>query len=247
MVGRAVSSWRTPGLSLVPKVLASLACVAALTLAGGVGYWTLFAWRGSDGVIERVARRCKGAGISVESTLILYETGMGQRQGYRMDEQKSVPDFRYLPPEVRDEWQGIPALVPPQMIRLWGRHPEFTRRLVRALHHAGVPILAGTDALGAPFVIPGASLHREFALLRECGLRNDEVLWSATAAPAGFLGKGGDFGTVDIGKRADLLLLEGNPLEDLQWLRRPAGVMVRGVYLSRADLDRSLSALAPGR
>lgn len=247
MLLRAVQAWRQAGGSVMPKLLASLAGLSTLALAGSVGYWTAFAWRGSERSVERVAQRCRQAGIWVESTLVLYETGMAQRPGYRMDEQRHSPGLRFLPSAMQEEWRGIPGFVPPAMVRLWGRHPEFVRHLLGALHRAGVPILAGTDALGVPFVIPGSSLHRELGLLRESGLSNAEVLWSATAGPARFVGGQGEFGTVGPGRRADLLLLAGNPLDDLAWLEKPLAVMVRGVYLTRADLDRRLEVLASAR
>ena len=71
-----------------------------------------------------------------------------------------------------------------------------------------------------------------------------EVLQSATVVPARFLGRDAEFGTVSPDKRADLPLLDGNPLDDLKWLKKPAAVMVCGTYLTRADLDRNLQALA---
>ena len=95
------------------------------------------------------------AGISLQSTLVLYETGMGARVGFRLDEQKADPMFRYLPAEVQKEWRGIPGLIPPVGVTLWGRHPEFTRSLVRALHAALAD--SGTAHRG----VPGADRARQ--------------------------------------------------------------------------------------
>jgi adenine deaminase len=69
-------------------------------------------------------------------------------------------------------------------------------------------------------------------------------LRTSTYNPAQYLGELDEFGTIEVGKRADLVLLEGNPLEDIANTRQIAGVMVRGRYYSRADLDLMLDAVA---
>ncbi|MGH9159735.1 MAG: amidohydrolase family protein [Vicinamibacteraceae bacterium] len=117
------------------------------------------------------------------------------------------------------------------------------RKVTAALHRAGVPLVAGTDAMGLPLIVPGASLHRELRILIECGLTPYEAIRTATINPAVFLGQDREFGTVAEGKRADLLLVEGNPLQDLTHLRRPMGVMVRGTWIPRNELQQRLAAL----
>jgi len=108
------------------------------------------------------------------------------------------------------------------------RLPAFNIKVARALHRAGVTLVAGTDARGIPQLPPATSLHRELQLLRESGLSPYEVIRAATVAPAMFLRKENDFGTVAVGRRADLLLVDRNPLEDLATLKTPLGVMARG-------------------
>ncbi len=78
----------------------------------------------------------------------------------------------------------------------------------------------------------------------ESGLTPYEAMRAATVVPASFLGKEKEFGTIATGKRADLLLVEGNPLQDVTRLRRPIGVMTRGRWFTRAELQQRLSALA---
>ena len=118
------------------------------------------------------------------------------------------------------------------------------KKVVGALHRAGVPLIAGTDAMGFPLIVPGASLHRELQLLTESGLTPYEAIRAATINPAVFLGKEEEFGTIAEGKRADLLLVDGDPLQDLARLKQPIGVMVRGKWLSREDLHQQLAVLA---
>ncbi len=90
--------------------------------------------------------------------------------------------------------------------------------------------------MGFPWMIPGASLHEELGLLAGAGLSPYEALRTATVNPAIFLGRENDLGILAPGKRADLLLVDGNPLESLSHLRDPAGVMLAGRWLPREEL-----------
>jgi hypothetical protein len=119
---------------------------------------------------------------------------------------------------------------------------DFNRSLVRAFAEAGIPILTGTDA-GIPGVAPGFSIHDEFEALAEAGLDNKTILEGSTRLAADWLGVGDDRGTVAIGKRADLVLLEANPLEDITNTRRIAAVIRDGLYLDRDELDALLMDL----
>jgi imidazolonepropionase-like amidohydrolase len=90
-------------------------------------------------------------------------------------------------------------------------------------------------------VIPGPSLHHELERFVAAGLTPAQALRTATLGPAEFLGRRADFGTVETGRIADLVLLDANPLEDIRNTRRIAAVVANGRYLSRADLDRILA------
>ncbi|MEM7416218.1 MAG: amidohydrolase family protein [Gemmatimonadota bacterium] len=117
--------------------------------------------------------------------------------------------------------------------------------IVRVLHEEGVPILLGTDA-GVRWTIPGFSIHDELAALVGSGLTPFEALRSGTVAAATFLDEAGVFGDVVEGFRADLVLLDGDPSVDIDALRQPRGVMTRGVWISREEIDRRLEAIASG-
>jgi hypothetical protein len=120
---------------------------------------------------------------------------------------------------------------------------DFNCPLVKAFVAAGVPVLTGTDA-PVPGVAPGFALHDEFESLSRCGMSNAQILESTTRWAAEWLGTLADRGTVEAGKRADFVLLDANPLENIANTRRIAGVIVGGHYLSRAELDRRLKKLA---
>ena len=154
--------------------------------------------------------------------------------------------FKAMPPSVRQNWQDLetqPLFEPWERV-VFRNYPAFTRRLTRALHETGVPLMAGTDAPGVPFETPGASAHRELKLLQACGLSPYEALQAATTNAAKFLHNEGEFGTVTVGKRADLLLVRGNPLTDLETARDPLSVMIRGNWLPAEKLQKMLDALA---
>ena len=103
--------------------------------------------------------------------------------------------------------------------------------------------MSGSD-VPVRLMVPGFSLHDEFETMADFGLSPYDVLRTSTTNPALYLGELEEFGTVEEGKRADLVLLEANPLEDIANTRQIVGVMVRGRWYSRADLDIMLEAVA---
>jgi imidazolonepropionase-like amidohydrolase len=109
--------------------------------------------------------------------------------------------------------------------------------IVVKLHDAKVPFLAGTDTPAGVDVIPGISLHLELQRFVDAGFTPLEALQTATLNPAKFYHRLDDFGTVETGKIADLVLLEANPLDNIANTRKIAGVVADGLYLSREDLD----------
>jgi imidazolonepropionase-like amidohydrolase len=137
---------------------------------------------------------------------------------------------RYLPDSLRRyvaEIFPMPADIPPNA-DVVGR-ALFAKRvaIVGAMHRAGVHIMPGTDAplRNSP---PGFGLHQELAYFVQAGFTPFEALQAATMEPARFLGMLDSLGTVEVGKLADLVLLDGNPLTDIRSARRPTVVMANG-------------------
>jgi len=111
--------------------------------------------------------------------------------------------------------------------------------MVGEMNRAGVPLLAGTDTAAGVRVYPGFSLHEELALLVQAELTPMQALQTATRNPGRFLGIS-DTGTIARGMRADLVLLDANPLEDIANTKKIRSVVLAGRYLSREDLDSLL-------
>jgi imidazolonepropionase-like amidohydrolase len=117
---------------------------------------------------------------------------------------------------------------------------EFDRWILRGLHTAGVQLLLGTDAIGGIGIVPGFSAHDELRILVENGFTPYEALLTGTVNAAKVVEKmtgEGNFGTIEIGKRADLVLVSGNPLEDNSTIRPPLGVMAYGKWYSAEQLS----------
>jgi imidazolonepropionase-like amidohydrolase len=158
-------------------------------------------------------------------------------------EQWSVddPQLAFVPPSLAKQWRDSLQDAAMKERAAWlARQAANDWRLTGELHQAGIPLLAGSDSLD-PFVFPGESLHRELQELVRAGLHPSEALRSATAGAAQFLGRESDLGTVEVGKLADLVVLDGSPLENIANTERVNAVVRGGVYLDRAALDQLLS------
>jgi hypothetical protein len=227
--------------------------VALVGLTGPVLMYTAlaysipFGWRNTDAGRAHVADQLREAGISVQTTLCVYEIGFGGAGASARV--FTDPAFKALLPQTQALWRRLvgrsrsePGILA-RMFEVPPRYAEYTRTIARSFHRNGVQLLAGTDAMGAPMLLPGSSLLDELALLQKSGLTPYEALRTATVNPAQFLGKETEFGTIAVGKRADLLLLDGNPLKNLAVLKQPLGVMVRGQWLPHDHLQQLLSSL----
>lgn len=125
---------------------------------------------------------------------------------------------------------------------------EFLRGFIKALHDGGVRLLLGTDSPDIPGVEAGFSIHDDLAQLVLAGLTPYQALACGTRIAGEFIGEfvpdSEPFGTIAIGQRADLLLVEKNPLADVANVNEPLGVMLRGRWLPREELARRLDAMA---
>jgi len=170
-----------------------------------------------------------------------------QRGGTFLDQRdlKHQPLDRYVPTYWRDvTWRRFSEEMLAELLRdpLPLRQRYFNRNLqmVGALHRAGVPFMAGTDAAPGVYIMPGFSLHDELANFVEAGFTPMESLQTATSNPARFLGLAASLGSVETGKTADLVLLGANPLENIANTRTIKAVIANGRLFDRAALDQIL-------
>jgi hypothetical protein len=165
------------------------------------------------------------------------------------DSVREDPRLRYLPLALRGGVEGTDTSHPPREVQLERR--RALRRhldLVGEMHRRGVKLLAGTD-LGYAYVVPGFSVHDELSLFVQAGLSPMAALQTATRNVGEYLGDR-TVGTIAVGSRADLVLLDADPLADIRNVRRIAAVVLRGRLLdrpAREDMLREAEATAGGR
>jgi hypothetical protein len=202
--------------------------------------WMRPGYRLDPGRLRRLATALREAGIWTTPTL---GVGWFMRQ-LPLDAAGALPlDSAFapfaspdstLPPEKQANGEAV------QLV--FRRYNELDLQITKALQDGGAGLLLGTDVFdggaGAAFVV-----YDELAWLVQAGLTPYQALATATRNVAAFLGTLDSAGTVAVGKRADLVLLSGNPLEQLGYLAGPAGVMVGGRWLSRAEIEVRLNVI----
>ncbi len=208
------------------------------------------------GIVKDVA----DSGVYWDPTLIIYS----MIPTYVSDESFAAlagdPRLKYLPESMRresldkDKNEYRAGLVPvfsaflrsvgdPSSVKDHFDHNMKTLlNLTKELHDAGVPLLVGSDAFGA--LVPGFAQHEEMELFVEAGLTPFETLQAATVNPAKYLGEYDHAGTVEVGKRADFILLGANPLDDIHNAADVRGVFTHGKWYSDEDLKMRLARVA---
>jgi len=167
-----------------------------------------------------------------------------------LDREFVRPEMRYLHPMAKGIWsyltENIYLKMPPEHQHAIRKGFEsFQRPFTKALLDKGAKLMAGTDAL-IPTNLPGFSLHDELMELVDIGLTPYEALQTATTNPNEYLGQLDQVGTIEIGKRADLVLLDANPLEDIKNTNGIKGVLYRDEWLNREDIQKRMNDMNTG-
>ncbi|MEK6407639.1 MAG: amidohydrolase family protein [Acidobacteriota bacterium] len=194
--------------------------------------------------IPSVAQATARAGIWVSPTLTVY-SGIA-RQVDDIDAVLKRPEMKYLPPWIASRFEASNNTYVQRFKKETAKgffaRADLLSKLVKGLRDAGVQMLAGTDT-PVPSVVPGFSLHDELRELVSAGLTPYEALQTATANAAEFL-RTDKFGTVSVGKAADMILVEGDPLKDVNNASRRTGVMTRGRWFTEDELRKMLDGMA---
>jgi imidazolonepropionase-like amidohydrolase len=163
------------------------------------------------------------------------------------------PELRYVSPALLRAWDNPETNLLYANVGDGSENPglgdkvlAFDERLVHDLYEAGVPLIAGEDAGAVPWSVPGFELVTELELFVDSGVPEQDALRSASSLVAEFYGQDDEWGTIGVGKAADLVLLGGDPLQDISNVRDIRGVMVGGVWLERSDLQAMLDEIAAG-
>jgi imidazolonepropionase-like amidohydrolase len=176
----------------------------------------------------------QAAGSWVVPTETLIENFAGDDVEALLDRPENV----YLPGELRERYREALAGAGSGTTAA-ARALSLRKQIISALHDAGVGVLLGSDSPQI-FNVPGFSIHRELEAMVAAGLTPAEALATGTVAPARYFGRAEDFGQLRVGLSADLVLLSEDPTADIANSRAIEGVMVRGRWLDRAELDAGL-------
>jgi imidazolonepropionase-like amidohydrolase len=192
-----------------------------------------------DARVAGLARRTADAGVWSVPTLYIFNTAFAI--GWTDGELRSRPDWNMIPPHVRSGYMNART-------RYWQmpvseehrrKYVQVRNALVRGIVAAGGRVMAGSDSpewLNAY----GFTLHRELEALVDAGLTPFQALTAATRNPAEFLGQANEWGTIEVGRRADLVLVEGNPLDDIRNTQNIRGVAAGGRWLDQPTLHRMI-------
>lgn len=214
--------------------------------AGGPGEETSWA-RLDESQFESVARATAKSGTWNCPTLVLYQHRVAPDESEYLSKLLARSEMQYVSPETVRSWlpqnNYLKNSTAARAASSRGKGDVMRKKLVRALHDAGAGLLLGTD-YGNPFVVPGFSLHLELRNFVDAGLSPFETIRAGTSAAAEFMNARDEFGTVAAGRSADLILIEGNPLEDVANVSKRVGVMLRGEWYSQRQLMSELDKLA---
>lgn len=206
-------------------------------------------WKSLDYIdesrIPEIARKTVASNRFVNPTHHFMKNSFGRLR--TEEEIRAQPDFRFYPESVQKTWfnfyknNRMINTVPLEKRKRW---IELREKMIKAIHDAGGKIMAGSDTPEFLWLY-GFGMHYELKALRDAGLSNYAVLEAGTRNGHEYLGSLDKAGTIQKGKRADLIVLDANPLDDISNTTRRSGVMLKGKWYTQPELDRWLDEIAP--
>ena len=185
----------------------------------------------SPAVIEFIAL-LKNRGVVIDPTVTIFDSMFRHRSG-ELDPSYAMV-AKHMPPSVQRGMLAGDLDITDENVDLYARSADALLKMIARLHRAGVPLVAGTDAMA------GFTLHRELELYQQAGIGHADVLRIATLGAAKVAGMEAESGSISVGKKADFVLLAGNPLEDISAVRLPLAVFKGNRWYEPARLYEAI-------
>ena len=206
-------------------------------------------WKSLDHIDEKkipeIARRTVASNPFVNPTQHFMKNTFGLA---RSEESiRAQPDFKFYPAKVQQQWLEFykkNRFLNTISLEQRSKWVALRNKLIKAIHDAGGKIMAGSDTPEFLFLY-GFSQHRELRALADAGLSNYAVLAAGTRNAQEFFGTLDQVGTIEKGKRADLLLLNADPLKNISATENRSGVMLKGQWYPQSELNGWLDTIAP--
>jgi Imidazolonepropionase and related amidohydrolases len=199
-----------------------------------------------DKALQDLVQRTKKAGAWIVPTMFVWETLQGP---VTLESRTGLAELRYMPAPQVEQWtKGLDSrLKNPQYDAAQAKlHIDNRMKILKALQDGGARILLGSDA-PQQFNVPGFSIHREMRRMADAGINAYEIVKSGTANVGQYFKAQDSFGTIAVGQRADLILVDANPLENVSNMEKRSGVMVRGRWLPASEIDAALAKIASNK
>lgn len=164
-----------------------------------------------------------------------------------VNEMLALPEMKYMPASTLEDWKRRKTESTGEGTDFnksqWQRFDTIRKQLIKALNDDGHGMLLGSDAPQL-FNVPGFSIHKEIRDMADAGMTNLEILQSGTLNPATYFDREDTFGEVKEGLAADLILIDANPLENIEALKQLSGVMRQGKWMPKSEIDKKLAKIA---
>jgi len=193
--------------------------------------------------LQDLVAKTKKAGAWIVPTLVVWETLRGP---ITLQSRTDLPELRYMPRTQVEQWtKAVDSRLKNAQFNPADakQYIDNRMRILKALHAAGVGILLGSDA-PQQFNVPGFSIHHEMKRMTDAGMSVYDIVKSGTANVGQYFKAQDDFGTIAVGKRADLILVDANPLQNVANMGKRSGVMVRGRWLPASEIQTRLDQIA---